>query len=55
MDLKEGQRSGLAEAARVLEGVEGVAIVRLSGEDVVRHEVVGRIISAYDKARGEKA
>jgi len=55
VDLKEGQRSGLAEAARVLEGVEGVAIVRLSGEDVVRHEVVGRIISAYDKARGEKA
>lgn len=53
VDLKEGKRSGLAEAERTLDGVEGVAMVRLSGVDVVRHEVVARIISAYDKSRGK--
>lgn len=53
VDLKEGKRSGLAEAERALDGVEGVAMVRLSGVDVVRHEVVARIISAYDRSRGK--
>ena len=51
VDLKEGKRSGLAEAERALADVEGIAMVRLSGDDVVRHVVVGRIIAAYDEAR----
>ncbi|MDQ8189420.1 PhoH family protein [Roseibacillus persicicus] len=51
VDLKDGQLSGLAEAERALKAVEGIALVTLSGEDVVRHEVVGRIIAAYDRAR----
>jgi phosphate starvation-inducible PhoH-like protein len=51
VDLRDGKRSGLAEAERVLTGVDGVALVRLSGEDVVRHQVVARIISAYDRHR----
>ncbi len=52
VDLKDGQQSGLAEAERALAHVEGVALVKLQAEDVVRHEVVGRIIAAYDKERG---
>ena len=51
VDLKDGQQSGLAEAERALKNVEGVALVSLQAEDVVRHEVVGRIIAAYDRER----
>jgi phosphate starvation-inducible protein PhoH and related proteins len=50
IDLPPGQISGLAEAVRLLEGVEGVAVAPFSNEDVVRHELVGRIVAAYDRA-----
>jgi phosphate starvation-inducible PhoH-like protein len=53
VDLKANVRSGLTEAERALLGVEGVGFVRFSGEDVVRHPVVGRIIDAYERLRGE--
>ena len=53
VDLKDGQLSGLAEAERALVDVEGIALVTLQAEDVVRHEVVGRIIAAYQKERGQ--
>lgn len=49
IDLPDGKRSGLKEAMRVLEGVEDVAICRFSEKDVVRHELVQRIIAAYEK------
>ena len=53
-DLPGHMRSGLAHAIGILEGVEGVALERLTKADVVRHELVGRIIDAYDTdaARG---
>ncbi len=51
IDLKAGQLSGLAEAERALKNVEGIALVNLQAEDVVRHEVVSRIIAAYDRER----
>jgi phosphate starvation-inducible PhoH-like protein len=54
VDLKANVRSGLAEAERALEGVGGIGFVRFSGEDVVRHPVVGRIIEAYKEHRGEE-
>jgi len=47
IDLPAGQLSGLIEAAQVLEGVEGVAICRLSAADVVRHPLVQRLVNAY--------
>ena len=50
IDLPPGQVSGLAEAADLLTGVEGVAIVRFTAADVVRHPLVARIVSAYDRA-----
>ncbi|HHV54367.1 MAG TPA: phosphate starvation-inducible protein PhoH [Firmicutes bacterium] len=49
VDLPKGQRSGLLEVTEVLRGVEGVAFVYLNERDVVRHELVQRIIRAYDR------
>jgi phosphate starvation-inducible PhoH-like protein len=46
-DLPPQQPCGLIEAAEVLEGVEGVAICRLSAADVVRHPLVQRLVQAY--------
>lgn len=48
-DLPRGQMSGLDEALRVLDGVDGVAIRRFAAADVVRHPLVGRIVSAYER------
>jgi phosphate starvation-inducible PhoH-like protein len=47
-DLPAGARSGLTEALEVLGGVEGIATVRLTDRDVVRHELVARIVRAYE-------
>jgi len=57
VDLPNGQASGLAEAVRLLTDVEGVAHVAFSHQDVIRHELVARIVAAYDRegpARGER-
>ncbi len=48
IDLPRDKRSGLIHALDVLNGVDGISIVRLSAKDVVRHEMVQRIIQAYD-------
>jgi phosphate starvation-inducible PhoH-like protein len=50
IDLPNGQTSGLAEAARLLDGVEGIAQVKFKAEDVIRHELVARIVAAYEGA-----
>jgi phosphate starvation-inducible PhoH-like protein len=47
-DLPGGQKSGLADAVETLEGVDGVRFVRLGAKDVVRHDLVTRIVEAYD-------
>jgi phosphate starvation-inducible PhoH-like protein len=49
IDLPPGQRSGLVEAVRVLEGVEGVGHVTFGHADVVRHDLVRRIVKAYEE------
>jgi len=43
-----GGRSGLADLENVLNGIEGIAFVRLTSRDVVRHRIVADIVSAYD-------
>ncbi|HEY1365065.1 MAG TPA: PhoH family protein [Xanthobacteraceae bacterium] len=50
VDLPPGQVSGLAEATRLLKSVEGVGHVAYTADDVIRHELVARIVAAYDKA-----
>ncbi|HEX6149112.1 PhoH family protein [Nocardioides sp.] len=55
IDLPSGSRSGLKVVEDILTGVEDVAFNRLTSHDVVRHQLVGRIVAAYDEydARGE--
>ena len=48
-DLPSNLKSGLGHAIGILKGVKGVALEELTRADVVRHELVGRIIDAYDK------
>jgi phosphate starvation-inducible PhoH-like protein len=50
IDLPDDKTSGLKDAIRVLEGVNDIAICRLSAADVVRHALVQEIINAYEKA-----
>jgi phosphate starvation-inducible PhoH-like protein len=51
VDLPPGQLSGLKEAIGLLETIVGIAHIPFSSADVVRHELVMRIVEAYDKAR----
>lgn len=48
IDLPTGSRSGLSDAVRLLENVEGIDAIRFSDEDVVRHPLVARIVRAYE-------
>jgi phosphate starvation-inducible PhoH-like protein len=50
IDLPPGQRSGLDEAVELLEGVDGIDVVRFTSVDVVRRGLVTRIVEAYDRA-----
>lgn len=50
IDLPNHVTSGLADALRKLEGVDGIGIHRLDIADVVRHQVVSRIVNAYEVA-----
>ncbi len=49
IDLPKERTSGLVHATRVLDGVDGISIVQLTHKDVVRHELVQRIIQAYER------
>lgn len=50
IDLPDDKTSGLKDAVRVLDGVDDIAICRLTSADVVRHALVQQIINAYEKA-----
>lgn len=54
IDLPPERKSGLVHALGVLKDVEGISQIYLTYKDVVRHEMVQRIISAYDKAYNKK-
>lgn len=54
VDLPRGVTSGLREASEVLKGVKGVGIVRMAPMDVIRHEVVTRIVEAYGDWEAKK-
>ena len=49
VDLPRGTLSGLIEAHRILQGIEGISIINFSEKDVVRHELVKKIVKAYDR------
>jgi len=48
IDLPNGQQSGLRNAMRILEGVEGIVFTQFNPRDVVRHHLVQRIVEAYE-------
>jgi phosphate starvation-inducible PhoH-like protein len=50
VDLPYGQTSGLAEATSLLANVDGIGHVVFTAEDVIRHELVARIVAAYERA-----
>ncbi len=54
VDLPPGQTSGLADAVRLLAGIDGIGHVTFTAADVIRHELVARIVEAYDKAAAAK-
>ena len=53
-DLPRGVRSGLYTASTILGGIDGIGIFEFSDRDVVRHHLVRKIISAYDKYEREQ-
>jgi phosphate starvation-inducible PhoH-like protein len=48
IDLPKRNDSGLLQAMRILEGIEGVSIIRFDERDIVRHKLVKRIVRAYE-------
>ncbi len=54
VDLPPGQTSGLADAVRLLENIDGIGHVAFTAADVIRHELVARIVAAYDRAAAQK-
>jgi phosphate starvation-inducible protein PhoH and related proteins len=54
-DLPPGQKSGLSEAIKLLSGMEGIGHVVFKEGDVVRHDLVRRIVGAYEAAAEQRA
>lgn len=54
IDLGDGKRSGLTDAVQILKDVEDLGIITLTNKDVVRHPLVQKIITAYEKAESKK-
>jgi phosphate starvation-inducible PhoH-like protein len=54
VDLPEGRKSGLREVRRILEGIDGIKFFDFSDRDVVRHPVVAKIVTAYDRVDRER-
>ena len=52
IDLPRGQTSGLDEAVRLLDGIAGIKAIRFTSADVVRRDLVARIVDAYEADRG---
>jgi len=54
IDLPAGVTSGLRHAVDILRDVQGIAVVRFTDADIVRHELVSRIVAAYDAAEDKE-
>jgi phosphate starvation-inducible PhoH-like protein len=53
IDLPRNQPSGLMRSVELLRGVEGIGVIELTGSDVIRHPLVKRVISAFEKMEAE--
>ncbi len=54
VDLPPSQQSGLADAVKRLEGIPGISVLRFDPSEVVRHPLVGKIVTAYGDGAGER-
>jgi phosphate starvation-inducible PhoH-like protein len=54
-DLADREKSGLVDAVRRLQGIEGIAVVRLTQADIVRHRLVTKIVGAYGNGAVQSA
>ena len=54
IDLSQEKESGLLQIQRILKGIDGIAFIYLNKEDVIRHRLVKRIISAYENFQRKK-
>jgi phosphate starvation-inducible PhoH-like protein len=50
IDLPNPSQSGLLDAIKILNGIEQIAFCKLDSQDIVRHQLVKQIVSAYDQA-----
>jgi phosphate starvation-inducible PhoH-like protein len=55
VDLPDPRESGLIDAVRRLRRVKGIAMVTLGATDIVRHNLVQRIVDAYESTRKQRA
>jgi len=53
-DLPKGKKSGLIQAIEILDGIKGIKFVYFSRDDVVRHQLVQKIIDAYERMESGK-
>jgi phosphate starvation-inducible PhoH-like protein len=53
IDLPGGRNSGLIEARKIIEGIEGIHFIYFTNKDVVRHKLVQQIIKAYEQYEGQ--
>jgi phosphate starvation-inducible PhoH-like protein len=49
VDLPRKQRSGLTYATRILRDIEGIGVVEMGQSDIIRHKIIAKIISAFEK------
>lgn len=49
IDLPSSQKSGLVEAQRILQGIEGIAFIEMNKKDIIRHKLVTKIVEAYHR------
>lgn len=54
IDLPKGETSGLFEATKILKDIKGIGVIELTSKDVIRHDIVAKIVEAYDKYEVDK-
>lgn len=55
IDLPRKQESGLLQAMKILNGIDGISVIRFDERDIVRHRLVKDIVRAYEKSEGDGA
>ena len=55
IDLPQGRPSGLLSVREILKGIEGIGFFDLTDADVVRHEIVQKVVQAYERYEKDNA